>query len=96
MPDISGNIPRHVFYGSVMSEFFTIARCTLHYSNFLPPAISLFKRMIGQGGSKSLILKQMSKTINRHLLPFTKYPISAHDIMDDIFFFSAPWYSHLK
>ena len=74
MPDLSGNIPKHVFYGSVMSEFLRIARCTLRYSDFLPSAISLFKRMIGQGGSKSLILKQISKAISRHPLPFNKYP----------------------
>ena len=84
MPDLSGNIPKHVFYGSVMSEFLRIARCTLGYSDFLPSAISLFERMIGQGGSKSLILKQISKAINRHPLPFTKYAKSAQDIMDDI------------
>ena len=40
--------------------------------------------MIGQGGSKSLILKQISKAINRHPLPFTKYSKSAHDIINDI------------
>ena len=84
MPDLSGNIPKHVFYGSVMSEFLRIARCTLRYSDFLPSAITLFKRMIGQGGSKSLILKQISKAINRHPLPFTKYSKSAQDIINDI------------
>ena len=84
MPDLSGNIPKHVFYGSVMSEFLRIARCTLRYSDFLPSAISLFKRMIGQGGSKSLILKQISKAINRHPLPFTKYSKSVQDIINDI------------
>ena len=84
MPDLSGNIPKHVFYGSVMSEFLRIARCTLRYSDFLPSAISLFKRMIGQGGSKSLILKQISKAISRHPLPFTKYPKRAQDIINDI------------
>ena len=26
MPDLNGNIPSHVFYGSVMSEFLRIAR----------------------------------------------------------------------
>ena len=35
MPDLSGNIPSHVFYGSVMSEFLRIARCTLRYEDFL-------------------------------------------------------------
>ena len=84
MPDLSGNIPSHVFYGSVMSEFLRIARCTLPYSDFLPSAISLFKRMINQGGSDSLILKQISKAINRHPQPFAKFSKSTQEIVNDI------------
>ena len=70
MPDLSGNIPSHVFYGSVMSEFLRIARSTLLFSDFLPVASSLLKRMINQGGSKVKILQQISKAISRHPLPF--------------------------
>ena len=40
MPDLSGNIPLHVFYGSVMSESLHIARKTLYYADFLPVASS--------------------------------------------------------
>ena len=40
MPDLGGNIPSHVFYGSAMSEFLRIARSTLLYSDFLPVARS--------------------------------------------------------
>ena len=59
MPDKSGNIPSHVFYGSIMSEFLRISRCTLLFSDFLPSAIALFKRMINQGGSADKILNQI-------------------------------------
>ena len=31
MPDLTGNIPNHVFYGSVMSEFLRVARCSMRY-----------------------------------------------------------------
>ena len=34
MPDKRGNIPSHVFYGSIMSEFLRIARATLLYHDF--------------------------------------------------------------
>ena len=34
MPDLSGNIPSHVFCGSVVSEFLRIAHCTLLYTDF--------------------------------------------------------------
>ena len=84
MPDLSGNIPSHVFYGSVMSEFLRIARCTLLYSEFLPSAISLFKRMLNQGGSQKSILKQMSKAVNRHPQPFTKFQKRPQEILNDI------------
>ena len=92
MPDLNGNIPSHVFYGSIMSEFLRIARCTLRYSDFLPSAISLFlpsaislfKRMVSQGGSESLILRQIEKAINRHPEPFSKFSKPAKVIMKDI------------
>ena len=84
MPDLSGNIPSHVFYGSVMSEFLRISRCTLQYPDFLKSAISLFKRMINQGGSKDQIVKQIRKAIMRHPIPFKKFNKPAIDIMNDI------------
>ena len=84
MPDLSGNIPLHVFYGSVMSEFLRISRCSLRYSDFLPSAISLFKRMINQGGSEEVILKQIAKAISRHPEPFSKFSKTTKEIMSDI------------
>ena len=66
MPDLCGNIPSHVFYGSVMSEFLRIARCTLLYSDFLPSVIGLFKRMLNQGGSENKLLMQIKKAFDRH------------------------------
>ena len=84
MPDLSGNIPSHMFYGSVMSEFLRISRCTLLYSDFLPSAIKLYKRMINQGGSDTFILSQISKVINRHPLSFDKYTKRATEIINDI------------
>lgn len=84
MPDLSGNIPSHVFYGSVMSEFLRISRSTLRYSDFLPVASSLFRRMTNQGGSKVRILQQISKAISRHPIPFEKFKKRAKEIIRDI------------
>ena len=84
MPDLSGNIPSHVFYGSVMSEFLRIARSTLLYLDFLPVASNLLKRMINQGGSKHKLLKQISKAISRHPKAFAKFAKHARDIIVDL------------
>ena len=83
MPDLGGNIPSHVFYGSVMSEFLRIARSTLLYSDFVPVAQSLFKRMLNQGGSEVKLLNQIGKALNRHPSAFN-FNKSASQIISDI------------
>ena len=82
MPDLSGNIPTHVFYGSVMSEFLRIARSTLLYSDFLPVAISLYKRMVNQGGSEVKLLNQIKKALTRHPSAFNFQKSAQHIIAD--------------
>ena len=84
MPDLSGNIPSHVFYGSVMSEFLRISRSTLLETDFLPVVSNLLKRMINEGGSKVRILQQISKAISRHPEPFAKYSKRAKEIVRDL------------
>ena len=84
MPDLSGNIPSYVFYGSIMSEFLRIARCTLLLSDFIPRASALFKRMMKQGGSKNMVLRQIRKAIARHPEPFQKYSSPVNQIINNV------------
>jgi len=84
MPDLSGNIPDHVFYGSVMSEFLRIARATLFYHDFIPKAKELFIRMVNQSGEKHKVLLQLKKAITKHNIPFSRYHKSTEDILKDI------------
>ena len=84
MPDLGGNIPSYVFYGSIMSEFLRIARCTLILSDFIPRANSLYKRMITQGGSSNIVTRQIRKAMSRHPEPFHKYNTPANQIIDNI------------
>ena len=83
MPDLSGNIPNHVFYGSVMSEFLRIARATLFYPDFLPKARDLFRRMV-QNGDKHKLLLQLKKAIINHNQTFSSFQKSTQDILNDI------------
>ena len=84
MPDLSGNIPDHVFYGSVMSEFLRIARATLFYHDFLPKARDLFRRMVNQNGDKYKLLLQLKKAIINHNQTFSSFQQSTLDILNDI------------
>ena len=84
MPDLSDNLPSFIFYGSIMSEFLRIARCTRLISDFLPRAKSLVNRMVSQGGNKQLILKQIKKAVSRHPEPFRKFSISTQQIIENL------------
>ena len=84
MPDKNGNIPLHIFYGSIMSEFLRIARATLLYADFLPRAQALFSRMINQGGEQSRVLAQIQRAITRHPEPFSKFAKTSLQIIHSI------------
>ena len=84
MPDLTGNIPSAMFYGSIMSEFLRIARCTLLLKDFVPRAKSLFDRMVNQGGTKNKVLRQIRKAMLRHPEPFKKFQTRADDIILEI------------
>ena len=60
------------FYTTVMLEFVRIARSTLLLKDFLLVAKNLLDRMINQGGSKHMLLKQIKKVFNRHPGAFHK------------------------
>ena len=81
MPDLSGNLPSFIFYGAVMSEFLRIARCTRQIEDFIPRAKSLCDRMVTQGGSKTIVLKQVRKAMLRHPAPFQKFSLPTSEII---------------
>ena len=84
MPDKNGNIPLHVFYGSIMSEFLRIARATLLFADFLPRAKALFTRMMNQGGEKFRVLAQIQRAIRRHPEPFSKFALTPQQIIHSV------------
>ena len=81
MPDLTGNIPSSMYYGSIMSEFLRIARCTLLLSDFIPRAKKLFVRMATQGGTQLRVLQQIKKAMMRHPEPFKKYQTDCDTII---------------
>ena len=84
MPDLSSNIPSFIFYGSIMSEFLRVARCTLNYCDFIPKVQTLFKRMMKQGASLHNLLKQIRKTFNKHPSAFNSFNIASDEIINNI------------
>ena len=93
MPDLTGNIPSSMYYGSIMSEFLRIARCTLLLSDFVPRARTLFLRMADQGGTKNRVLQQIKKAMLRHPGPFKKFQTDCNTIISLI---TTNWYTLIK
>ena len=65
MPHLSSNILSINLYGSVFSELFGIARCSLIVNHFISRASDLFSRMIAQVGTRALT-KQLKNTFHRY------------------------------
>ena len=84
MPDLTGNIPSHVFYGSFMSEILRIARATLIYEDFVLKAKELIKRMLTQGASAPLLLRQINKVLTNHPDAFKSFNKSTQDFCKDL------------
>ena len=84
MPDASGNIPDHIFYGSISSEVLRIARASLKYVDFLNKAKELVKRMINQGGSLEKITKLIDKIYTRHADAFFSFNKATTDMKNDL------------
>ena len=58
MPHFSSNIQFTISYGSLFSELFRMASCTLRNNNFLPTASDLFSGMIPKGGNRAALAKK--------------------------------------
>ena len=81
MPHLLSNIPSSIFYGSILSEFLRIARCTLKLDDFIIRGKELFVRMVSQGGNTTLINKQIKKAAFRHPEAFITFECDANEII---------------
>ena len=73
MPHFSSNIQFTISYGSLFSELFRMASCTLRNNNFLPTASDLFSGMIPKGGNRAALAKKLKKAFQRCLNVFQKF-----------------------
>ena len=84
MPNLEGNIPEHVFYGSIYSELLRIARASLLYDDFLSKSRTLKDRMLNQGASKSKFAKTIDKILAKNNNVFYSYKTKCYKIKRDL------------
>ena len=84
MPNLGGNIPEHVFYGSFLAEVLRIGRATRYYRDFLPRVNTLYMRMEKQGGFSKKLIQQINKVFSKYPDVFLKYNKNSQQILSDI------------
>ena len=84
MPNLGGNIPEHIFYGSWMAEILRIGRATLYYQDFLSRVKQLYYRMVKQGGSEKKLQHHLGKILLRYEEVLKRYNKTRQEIVDEI------------
>ena len=72
-PSLTSNIQSIIFYSDIMSEFLRITRSKLLLQDLLLITKNVLDRVINQGGSKHMFLKQIEKIFNRYPDVLQKY-----------------------
>ena len=65
MPHLSSNIPSTISSGSIFSELFRMAKCSLRTKNLIPRASDLISRMIVHDGNRARVTKQLKMAFHR-------------------------------
>ena len=84
MPHLCSDIPSCIIYGSFLSEFLRISRCTLLFDDFVSKGYALYSRMVTQGGNKAKINRQINKVILKHPKPFSIYNKTFQEIVQHV------------
>ena len=82
MPDITSNIPKNIFYGTIQAEILRLARTNMLIRDFTDVITSLFRRMSNQGGDLYNMLKQLYKALSKHNEAFLHFHVSTDTIKD--------------
>ena len=84
MPYIDSNIPKSIFYSSLVVEFLRIARSSLLYKDFNEKAMELLNRMKAQGAQSLRCRKTLSKIIRRHEKAFASFGRNSDEVLNFI------------
>ena len=84
MPNLEGNIPHHIFYGSFTAEILRIGRATLLYEDFLPRIKQIFKRMKCQGGNTHKLTKSITQVMHKYSDIFLKYNKTSQEVVSQL------------
>ena len=84
MPYIDSNIPKSVFYSSLVGEFPRIAGGSLLCKDFHEKAMELFNRIKAQGAQSLWCRKALCKIIWRHEKAFANIGRNCDEILNSV------------
>ena len=85
MPHMDSNIPKKIFYSSLVGEFLRIGRSTLLFEDFLPKTKDLINRMFKQGAHHQISHRMLLKIASRHSESFSQFRMEDLDLIEKVF-----------
>ena len=75
---MDSNIPKSIFYSSLVGEFLRIGRSTLLFED-------LIKRMFKQGAHHQISHRMLLKIVSRHTESFSQFRMEDRDLIERVF-----------
>ena len=84
MPYLCSYKPTFIFYATFKSEVLRIAKNTLKYEDFKPRIVSLFIRMVNQGGNYNKLIRCKADVPQKPFVFFQSFSKFSGDIAKNI------------
>ena len=84
LPYRISNIPKRMFFSSIMAEILRIARVTSSYDSFHIITSTLVKRMVSQGANLNEIKSSAKIAVQKHWHDFEKYNFQLRNLVSSI------------
>ena len=81
LPFRDSKIPKRMFYSTACAEVIRICRATSRLEDAVTSIKCLVTRMLRQGAKESTLKTSLSKSLNRHRIPMTKFNISTENFI---------------
>ena len=82
---MDSNIPKIIFYSSLVGVFLRIGRSTLLFEDFLPKAKDLIKCMFKQGARHQISHRMLLKIVSRYTESFSQFRMEDRDLIERVF-----------
>ena len=84
LPFKDSNIPNRMFYSTVCAEVLRICRATSSLNDAISSVKILITRMLNQGATKPTLTTFLTKSLNKHRIPLSRFNTSTKDFINKL------------